>query len=104
MTIDVRNISKIYNQTNNIIYALRNVSLHIERADVFGIIGLSGAGKSTLIRCLCKLTTPSSGTILFEENDIFKMDKKVLRDFRKKVGMIFQHFNLLQSRTVIGNI
>jgi D-methionine transport system ATP-binding protein len=98
--IKVEAVSKSYKA----VHALREVSLVVEKGDVYGIIGLSGAGKSTLIRCLSRLLTPTSGKILFEGTDIARMDKKALRTFRKKVGMIFQHFNLLSSRTVAGNI
>ncbi len=104
MTIKVKNVSKTYRQGEKIVHALNNVSLQIEKKDVYGIIGLSGAGKSTLIRALAGLVTPSSGSILFHGNDIAHMNKYGLRTFRKKIGMIFQHFNLLSSRTVAGNI
>lgn len=102
--IEVKNISKKYVHEKKTVHALQDVSLIIEKGDVYGIIGLSGAGKSTLIRCLSRLVTPSSGKILFAGNDIAHMDKKALRDFRKNIGMIFQHFNLLSSRTVADNI
>lgn len=104
MILDIEALSKSYAQAGAIAYALRNVSLKIEQGDAFGIIGPSGAGKSTFIRCLARLVTPSSGRILFHGNDIAHMDKQGLRTFRKNIGMIFQHFNLLSSRTVAGNI
>ncbi len=104
MTIEVQALSKSYTQAGKTAHALKDVSLKIEKGDSFGIIGLSGAGKSTLIRCLARLVAPSSGHILFHGKDIAEMDKKDLRTFRKNIGMIFQHFNLLSSRTVAGNI
>lgn len=102
--IDVIKASKCYKQGDHLIHALREISLTIESGDVYGIIGLSGAGKSTLIRALSKLVTLSSGQILFHGDDIALMEAEALRDFRRTIGMIFQHFNLLSSRTVAGNI
>lgn len=104
MTIVVQNISKCFTHAGKMMRALDDVSLSVEKGDVFGIIGLSGAGKSTLIRALAGLVTPTSGTIVFDGDDLARMDKYDLRAFRKKIGMIFQHFNLLSSRTVAGNI
>jgi D-methionine transport system ATP-binding protein len=91
-------------KTFKTIQALRNISLKIAKGDVYGIIGMSGAGKSTLIRCLSRLILPSSGQILFQGVDIGALSGKALRDFHRKTGMIFQHFNLLSSRTVRGNV
>ncbi len=102
--IELQSISKTYQHDGKIITALDNVSLTIGRKDIYGIIGLSGAGKSTLIRCLARLVTPSSGRILFHGMDFASLNIGELRTFRKKTGMIFQHFNLLSSRTVAGNI
>lgn len=99
--IEVREISKKYKTG---VYALRNISLTVETGDIYGIIGLSGAGKSTLIRCLSRLIIPTSGKVLFLGKDIASMDRNALRSFRKNIGMIFQHFNLLSSRTVAGNV
>jgi D-methionine transport system ATP-binding protein len=102
--IDVKNISKYYSHGESHISALHQVSLTVEKNDIYGIIGLSGAGKSSLIRCLSRLIIPSTGQILFHDHDIGRMDDHELRNYRKKIGMIFQHFNLLTSRTVAGNI
>ncbi len=102
--IQFQSVSKIYRHEKKIVHALQNVSLTVDIHDVYGIIGLSGAGKSTLIRSLARLVIPSSGTILFHEKDLSAMTKHELRAFRKKTGMIFQHFNLLSSRTVAENI
>ncbi len=78
--------------------------LIMKQGDIYGIIGLSGAGKSTLIRCLARLIQPSSGKVSFHNSDISHLKGGNLRNFRLKIGMIFQHFNLLSSRTVAGNI
>jgi D-methionine transport system ATP-binding protein len=93
-------VSKTFKTTQ----ALKEISLKIAKGDVYGIIGMSGAGKSTLIRCLSRLILPSSGKILFHGIDIGSLSGKALRDFHMKTGMIFQHFNLLSSRTVRGNV
>jgi D-methionine transport system ATP-binding protein len=102
--IKVDALSKHYLQKNNIVYALQGISFAVEEGDVYGIIGLSGAGKSTLIRCLARLVTPSSGKVLFLGQDLAAMNKKELLNFRTQMGMVFQHFNLLSSRTVEENI
>jgi len=102
--IKVHRVSKRYVHGQNTTIALDEVSFEVAEGDVYGIIGLSGAGKSTLIRCLAGLITPTSGEIVFQGEDVATMKKKALRRFRRKVGMIFQHFNLLSSRTAAGNI
>lgn len=102
--IQLQSVSKTYKRAKKTIFALKDISLSIDSQDIFGIIGLSGAGKSTLIRCLVRLIIPSSGKILFHGKDLVTMGKHELRSFRKKTGMIFQHFNLLSSRTVVENI
>lgn len=102
--IEIDNVSKSYLHVKKSVHALKNVSLDIEKGDIYGIIGLSGAGKSTLIRCLSRLVVPTFGKVFFQGSDIAHMDKRGLRDFRKNIGMIFQHFNLLSSRTVERNI
>ena len=84
--------------------AVKDVSLEIQKGEIFGIIGLSGAGKSTLIRCMNRLETPTSGDILIDGESILKMNGKQLRQLRKKVTMIFQQFNLLMQKTVARNV
>lgn len=102
--IEIRDLTKNYSQAKKVVAAIHNISLSIDRQDIFGIIGLSGAGKSTLIRVLATLIPPSSGSILYEGIDIAKLSSSALRDFRQNIGMIFQHFNLLKSRTVAENV
>lgn len=100
----IKNLSKIYKNKSSDFEALKNINLQINKGEIFGIIGLSGAGKSTLIRTINRLEEPTEGSILIENMDITKLDKKDLRNTRKEIGMIFQHFNLLNSKTVFQNI
>ena len=103
--IRVRQLRKVYDGTGNQgVTALENVNLDIGRGDVFGIIGPSGAGKSTLLRCINMLEKPSSGSIYIDDTEITGLTKRDLRAVRRQVGMVFQHFNLLSSRTVYRNI
>lgn len=102
--IEIKNLSKVYKDGEKDIFAVNNVNLKINKGEIFGIIGLSGAGKSSLIRCLNRLEEPSSGNIVIDGIDITKLDQNALRNERKDIGMIFQHFNLLSQKTVFQNI
>ena len=102
--ITVTGLNKTYVTPHARIEALRDVNLQIERGDIFGVIGFSGAGKSTLIRCLNRLEEPDSGAIRIDGRDITAMNRKELRVARRKIGMIFQQFNLLDARTVYQNV
>ena len=118
--IKIRNLVKKYKLNNGQeLLAVNDVSLDIEQGDIYGIMGLSGAGKSTLIRLLNRLEEPTSGEILvrheiidrkkkkslgYENKNILKFNTRLLREYRKKTGMIFQHFNLLNSKNVADNI
>lgn len=102
--IEIIGLSKTYRSLERIGKVLDNVTLTIEQQDVYGIIGPSGAGKSTLLRCIASLLPPTSGKILFQGADLSAMNKHQLRQFRRQIGMVFQHFNLLSSRTVAANI
>lgn len=102
--IEIRNLSKVYHTSRQDITALEDVSLSIKQGEIFGIIGLSGAGKSTLIRCINMLEKPTAGTIEVDGQVITTLNKKELLQARQKIGMIFQHFNLLSSRTVFDNV
>src|SRR5690606_2580420 len=86
------------------ITALDDVSLTVERGEIFGVVGESGAGKSTLIRCVNLLETPTAGRILIDGTDITTLRGAALRKARQHIGMIFQGFNLLDSRSVAGNV
>lgn len=102
--IKITNLTKIYNSNMGRIVALDNINLHIKKGEIFGIIGLSGAGKTTLLRCMNLLEKPTKGTIEIDGIDITKISAKQLKEIRRKIGMIFQHFNLLSHRTVYGNV
>lgn len=102
--IEIRNISKTFHQKKQSFKALDKVSLNIEKGDIVGIIGFSGAGKSTLIRTVNLLERPDEGQIIINGKDFTRLNSKQLAEERKKIGMIFQHFNLLSSRTVFDNV
>ena len=102
--IEIKEVSKIYDLKNRKVVAVDNVSLSINNGDIFGIIGYSGAGKSTLVRMINQLETQDKGKILIDGHELNKLSPKQLRQLRTKIGMIFQHFNLLWSRTVSENI
>ena len=99
--IQLKHVNKIY---NNGFHAVKDINLEIQKGDILGIIGLSGAGKSSLIRMLNRLEEASSGEIWIEGSPIHSLSKQELLEKRKKIGMIFQHFNLLSSRTVAENV
>ena len=86
------------------VHAVRDVSLTIGDGEIFGIIGFSGAGKSTLVRCINLLERPTSGQVILDGQDLTKYSERELRAARRKIGMIFQHFNLMKSRTVYQNV
>lgn len=102
--ITVAGLTKTYDTPYGRVPALSDIDLRIEKGEIYGIIGFSGAGKSTLIRCLNRLEEPDVGTITIEGRDITSLGTAELREARKKIGMIFQHFNLLDSRTVFANV
>ena len=104
MMIQLKDVKKSFGKANGEILAVDGVSLTIEEGEIFGIIGYSGAGKSTLIRLLNGLETPTTGTITIGSREISAFTGKELREARQKISMIFQHFNLLWSRTVKQNI
>ncbi|MEG2708009.1 MAG: methionine ABC transporter ATP-binding protein [Vagococcus sp.] len=102
--IKLQNITKKYQTKEKDVLAVDQVDLTIETGEIYGIIGYSGAGKSSLIRLLNNLETPTTGEVIIHDKNISQLKGKELREFRKKIGMIFQHFNLLWSRTVMENI
>lgn len=102
--IELRNITKVFHQKKKDILALDDVSLHVPAGKIFGVIGASGAGKSTLIRCVNLLERPSQGKVIIDGVDLLSLSSSQLAKERTQIGMIFQHFNLLSSRTVFDNI
>ena len=102
--IELEQISKTFADAGREVHAVNNVSLTIRNGDVFGIIGFSGAGKSTLVRCINLLERPTEGSVRIDGKELTRMPAKELRQARKKIGMIFQHFNLMPSRTIFGNV
>lgn len=102
--IEFHDVHKTYRVAGREIPALQPTRLNIQAGQIFGLIGHSGAGKSTLLRLINRLEEPSGGRILVEGEDVTALDAEGLRRFRQRVGMIFQHFNLLSSKTVADNI
>ena len=102
--IEIRNLTKRFEVKGNIVTALDNVSLSIEKGDIYGIIGMSGAGKSTLVRSINYLERPTDGQIVIDGIDLATLSEKELREKRRGIGMIFQGFNLLEQRNVIDNV
>lgn len=102
--IKVNQVNKVFYQGTKEINALIDINLHIPQGQIFGVIGSSGAGKSTLIRCVNMLEAPTSGEVIVDGIDLTKLSKSELSEARRNIGMIFQHFNLLSSRTVFNNI
>ena len=102
--IELKNVIKIFNRDKLQIEALRNVSIKVNKGDIYGVIGFSGAGKSTLIRMVNYLEIPTQGDVIVNDQNLKDLNTKDLRELRKKIGMIFQHFNLLESKTIFDNI
>ncbi len=102
--IEFTHVSKDFGSGEKMVRAVRDVSLTIQDGEIFGIIGFSGAGKSTLIRCINLLERPTNGTVVVDGKEMTALSPKELRLARRKIGMIFQHFNLMPSRTVFGNV
>ena len=99
--LEFQNVSKVY---NNVTKALTDVSFAVEEGEFVSIIGPSGSGKSTILRCINRLVDATQGTIVFDGQDITRADKKEIRQIRKKTGMIFQHYNLVDRLSVIENV
>ena len=103
-SILIQDVSKTFETKDGSVHALKNVSLSIESGDIYGIIGMSGAGKSTLVRCMNFLEVPTEGKVLIDGKSLSEFSPKELRKEREKIGMIFQHFNLLMQKNVLENI
>lgn len=102
--IRLERVSKVFDTVAGNVHAVNEVNLTIQDGEIFGIIGFSGAGKSTLVRCINLLEKPTTGKVWIDDDELTSLNEKELRNVRKKIGMIFQHFNLMKSRTVYQNI
>ena len=102
--ITLNHVCKTFTTADGEVTAVNDLNLTINRGDIFGIIGLSGAGKSTLVRCLNVLERPTQGQVLVDGKDLTTLNGRELRESRRNIGMIFQHFNLLMQRTVLDNV
>lgn len=102
--IEVRHLTKTFEQKGIVVEALKDINLNIESGDIYGIIGMSGAGKSTLVRCLNYLEKPTDGQVIVAGQDLGALSEKELRKQRSDIAMIFQHFNLLMQKTVLDNV
>ncbi|WP_375753077.1 methionine ABC transporter ATP-binding protein MetN [Vibrio sp. HN007] len=102
--IEISQVNKVFYQGTKEINALKDINLNIAQGTIFGVIGSSGAGKSTLIRCVNMLEAPTSGAVVVDGVDLTTLSKSELSKARQNIGMIFQHFNLLSSRTVFENV
>ena len=102
--IQIQDLEKRFRSKNTEVYALQGINLTIRKGDIFGIIGKSGAGKSTLVRCINMLERPTGGSVMFEGRDMCRLGSRDLQIARRSMGMIFQQFNLLAQRNVIGNV
>ena len=102
--LELKHITKTFDTDAGPVTAVNDVSLTINQGEIFGIIGFSGAGKSTLVRCINLLERPTSGEVVIDGTDLTRLSDADLRVVRRRIGMIFQHFNLMPSRTVFDNI
>lgn len=102
--IQIRQLNKKYSSRQGEVTALTDIDLDVRRGEILGVIGFSGAGKSTLVRCINLLERPDSGEVLFNGGDLLKLKERQLLLKRRKIGMIFQSFHLLQQKTVLKNV
>mgnify|MGYP000878534908 FL=1 len=99
--LEIRNLTKVYDGN---VQALDNVSFNVKQGEFLAVIGLSGSGKSTLLRCINRLVEPTKGEIIWDGEDIIKASQDELRKIRRQIGMIFQHFNLVERSKVLTNV
>lgn len=102
--VQLKNIDVTFHNEGKTIEAVKDVSINVQKGDVFGVIGYSGAGKSTLVRVINLLQKPTAGEVIVNDQKLTELSAKDLRKARKNIGMIFQHFNLMRSLTVFGNV
>lgn len=102
--ITLRDIDVVFHDEDRVVTAVKDVNLDVEKGEIYGIVGYSGAGKSTLVRTINLLQRPTTGSVLVNGQDLMALKPRNLRQARKKIGMIFQHFNLMESRTIYDNV
>jgi len=102
--IEFQSLGKVYDSGGKQVHALNNINLKINKGEIYGVVGFSGAGKSSLIRCVNYLERPTSGKVIVDGHDLSVLSEKEIRKVKKKIGMVFQHFNLLNSKTVYANV
>lgn len=102
--IEISHVTKVFGQKGAEVKALNDINISIDKADIYGIIGMSGAGKSTLVRCLNYLEEPTEGDVIIDGKRLGGLSSKELRSLRSEIAMIFQHFNLLMQKNVIDNV
>lgn len=102
--IEISNVKKVFKNKKTEVHALKDVSLKVEKGDIFGIVGYSGAGKSTLLRLVNLLEKPDSGSVKIKGKEIVYLSERELNKLRKNIGMVFQQFNLLEAQTVYQNL
>jgi D-methionine transport system ATP-binding protein len=102
--IQIRDLNKTFQTQESTVRACENINLDVRAGEIFGIIGTSGAGKSTLVRCINLMERPETGSVRVDGTELTALPEKELRKHRKRIGMIFQLFNLMNSRTVYGNV
>lgn len=102
--IEFHNLKKVYDSGGQQVHALNGIDLKINKGEIFGVIGFSGAGKSSLIRCVNLLERPTSGKVIVDGHELTSLSVKEVREVKKNIGMVFQHFNLLNSKTVFANV
>ncbi|OCA87653.1 phosphate ABC transporter ATP-binding protein [Bacillus sp. FJAT-27225] len=102
--IEFQQVKKVYDSGGNQVTALNGIDLKVDKGEIFGVIGFSGAGKSSLIRCVNLLERPTSGHVIVDGQDLTTLSARELREVKRNIGMVFQHFNLLNSKTVFTNV
>ena len=102
--LKLRDIDVVFHDEDRVVTAVKDVNLDVEKGEIYGIVGYSGAGKSTLVRTINLLQIPTTGTVPVNGQELMSLNARELRQARKKIGMIFQHFNLMESRTIFENV
>lgn len=102
--IRLEHVTKTFKTKDGDVHAVKDISLHVPKGAIYGIIGFSGAGKSTLVRCMNLLERPDDGKVIFDGKNLMELSPKELRKERQKMSMIFQQFNLMRSRTIYENV